>query len=423
MNIWPILVNFLQSTIIVFFIEKTITKKRNYSIVYPVFLTLFMTLLITIMNNFFIHEGILGFLFLIVPFIYTILHSCDSLVKIAIISFLPYTLIGYISTITVVIFSLFFNYNVTFTTSMINMNVLLPFLITLLFFISIYFSINFIKKIDLDIKKSDSIYMIFLLMAIVFIQIFFENLIFTDQINKLSLFIAYFSLIFALYLLFVIIVKMNQNFKELKKKELDIVLLNNKIEHNEEVMNFQQEIYKLRHDMKHLLLLKESDNKELIKDLATTYLDKINQLPFSYNTSNKVLNYVLKIKKEEAFLHNIDFTVTTNIVDPILIEDIDLYLLLMNLLDNAIENIGGNREIKVTISTTSNSLIIKSINSTSPTLPSMIQDIPSKKKEDGHGLGLKTMRNIAEKYNGSIVIAQKHDEFVVDIEFKNSFQN
>ncbi|WP_442881412.1 GHKL domain-containing protein, partial [Anaerorhabdus sp.] len=42
-----------------------------------------------------------------------------------------------------------------------------------------------------------------------------------------------------------------------------------------------------------------------------------------------------------------------------------------------------------------------------------------KKKEDGHGLGLKTMRNIAEKYNGSIVIAQKQNEFIVDIELKN----
>ncbi|MEG0409269.1 MAG: GHKL domain-containing protein, partial [Bacilli bacterium] len=168
-------------------------------------------------------------------------------------------------------------------------------------------------------------------------------------------------------------------------------------------MKFQQEIYNLRHDMKHLLLLKESNNKDLIEDLVPTYSNKINQLPFSYNTSSKTLNYVLKVKKEEALLYNIDFTVITNIVDTIHIEDIDLYLLLMNLLDNAIENIGGNRQIKITISTTSNSLIIKSINSTSPTLPSMRQDISSKKKEDGHGLGLKTMRNIAEKYNGSIV--------------------
>lgn len=420
MNIWSILINFLQSVIIVFFIEHTITKKRTYPVLYPLSLSLSMTILITIMNSFYVHEGVLGLLFLILPFTYALLLSCDSLVKIAIISFLPYTLIGYISTVTVIIFSLLFDYNVSFATSIINNNIALSFVATFLLFVSTYLSINIVKKIDLNIKKSDSIYILLLLLTIVFIQIFFENLIFTNHINELLLFIAYFSLIFALYLLFVIITKMNQNFKDLNKKELDIVLLNNKIEHNEEVMKFQQEIYNLRHDMKHLLLLKESNNKDLIEDLVPTYSNKINQLPFSYNTSSKILNYVLKVKKEEALLNNIDFTVATNIVDTIHIEDIDLYLLLMNLLDNAIENIGGNRQIKITISTTSNSLIIKSINSTSPTLPSMRQDISSKKKEDGHGLGLKTMRNIAKKYNGSIVIAQKQNEFVVDIELKIS---
>ncbi|WP_078712068.1 GHKL domain-containing protein [Anaerorhabdus furcosa] len=186
---------------------------------------------------------------------------------------------------------------------------------------------------------------------------------------------------------------MNQNLKELNKQKLDVALLNNRIEHNEEVLQFQQEIYNLKHDMKHLLQLKDCGKGDFpIDDFLTNYSNKIDELPFSYNTNNKVINYVLKIKKEEALLSKIDFTVTTNLVETLPIEDIDLYLLLMNLFDNAIENIGGNKLIKTTISSSNRSLIIKSINSTSPTLPSMVQDIQSKKKETGHGYGLKTMK-------------------------------
>lgn len=419
MNIYNLIINFLQSLIIVFFIEKTVSKKRKYSVIFPLLFTIFLTTLITILNKYFVHEGLLGLLFLIIPFLYATLISNDSLVKVAIISFFPYTLIGYISTIVVVILSIFFNQNISIAVSMINGNFLISAFATLLLFIITCLSVNFFKNLDIGIKKSDSIYIFLLIITINFIQMFFESLIFTNKINKLPLFISYLSLIISLLLLFVIVSKMNQNLKELNKQKLDVALLNNRIEHNEEVLQFQQEIYNLKHDMKHLLQLKDCGKGDFpIDGFLTNYSNKIDELPFSYNTNNKVINYVLKIKKEEALLHKIDFTVTTNLVETLPIEDIDLYLLLMNLFDNAIENIGGNKLIKTTISSSNRSLIIKSINSTSPTLPSMAQDIQSKKKETGHGYGLKTMKKIAEKYNGSMIIAQKQDEFVVDIELK-----
>lgn len=100
------------------------------------------------------------------------------------------------------------------------------------------------------------------------------------------------------------------------------------------------------------------------------------------------------------------------------IEDIDLCVLLGNILDNAIEACekSSEKNIEVSIYSDSTKLIITVINNIDF---SVLNDNPelntSKTDISSHGYGVKTIKSIAEKYNGQASFYEENNKFVCQI--------
>lgn len=188
----------------------------------------------------------------------------------------------------------------------------------------------------------------------------------------------------------------------------------------ESILDMQKQNSKQRHDIKNVLIL----IRELIQDekysKALEVLDKYNTGYKNINvteivSNNIVLNYLLNRKINECRDNGIDMGcyVLGNIEG---IDDMDLYILLENLCDNAIEAAGqcDNSTIRLQISEDNDRLYIDIGNTTMFNVLKSNPDMNTTKKDKGiHGFGIMNIRDIIDKYNGSINYEQHGDNYLM----------
>lgn len=98
------------------------------------------------------------------------------------------------------------------------------------------------------------------------------------------------------------------------------------------------------------------------------------------------------------------------------IDDMDLYILLENLCDNAIEAAAqsNNPTIKLQISEDNGNLCIYIGNTTSGNVLKNNPDMNTTKKDKSmHGFGIMNIRDIIDKYNGTINYEQHGDNYLM----------
>ena len=128
---------------------------------------------------------------------------------------------------------------------------------------------------------------------------------------------------------------------------------------------------------------------------------------------NHIMNHKLSEAKEagieiKAEIENCAFS---------FMDSVDFSALLNNLLDNAIAGALDSREkkLEVQISYQKGFDVITVKNSIDSSVLLNNPDLISTKEEAGHGLGMKQIKSIVEKYNGNIDIYEKNNKFVVSI--------
>lgn len=182
------------------------------------------------------------------------------------------------------------------------------------------------------------------------------------------------------------------------------------------------EMKTLRHDVKHYL----SATAELITDgkpeKAKSYIEsvineKINPAVVGVNTGSAVIDAVINRRLEVCVEKNIEMKclIDTQFVSD---NDVDVSILLSNLLDNAIEGCSNTdfpqielivkRKKSLTYITVRNS-IVGSVLDENPKLKT------SKKDKSAHGYGIRSIKNIAEKYNGSVDFLEENGYFSTEI--------
>ena len=100
------------------------------------------------------------------------------------------------------------------------------------------------------------------------------------------------------------------------------------------------------------------------------------------------------------------------------IDDIDLCNLLGNILDNAIEAAKDcqNGYIEVSIRSDENMVLVIVANTVAEPVVKRNKELKSTKKNaDDHGYGVKTIRFIAEKYNGTASFYEEGDMFYCQV--------
>ncbi len=182
------------------------------------------------------------------------------------------------------------------------------------------------------------------------------------------------------------------------------------------------EMKTLRHDAKHYLsaaaeLITDGKPEEAKSYIESVINEKINRAVVGVKTGSAVIDAVINRRLEVCAEKNIEMKcfIDTRFVSE---NDVDVSILLSNLLDNAIEGCSGTnfpqielivkRKKSLTNITVKNS-ISGSVLNENPKLKT------SKKDKSAHGYGIRSIKNIAEKYNGSVNFLDENGYFLTEI--------
>ena len=210
------------------------------------------------------------------------------------------------------------------------------------------------------------------------------------------------------------------NEAKLHEKEILELQVKNQVEmYNSISENY--EIQKRRsHEFKNQILCIESllndhEYDEAIRyvcNISNTFIGEKNVI----NTNHVIINAILNTKYQEAISKNIVFVFKVNDLSKIVIKDEDLVVILANLLNNAIEACEKCEEKKIIKFKfmIEDEFIVLSVKNTynQPIIYNDNEIITSKKVElEAHGVGIKNIIRIIEKYNGEYVIQNDEREF------------
>lgn len=156
-------------------------------------------------------------------------------------------------------------------------------------------------------------------------------------------------------------------------------------------------------------LVKKRELKNLDKYLDKT-CEEIEHKIDSIDTNHVIVNAILNTKYQEAREKGIVFVLRINDLSDIPISDEDIVVILSNLLNNALEACEKSDEKMIkTKFTMENGQIVISVANTYVDNPIIVNGSYQTSKEDAsmHGMGIRNVKEVVDKYGGTCVI--KHD--------------
>lgn len=178
------------------------------------------------------------------------------------------------------------------------------------------------------------------------------------------------------------------------------------------------------HEFKNQISCIESllDKKQYSKleEYAKKIYGSLNNEPDAINTNNVIVNAILNTKYQEADSKGIVFVFRVNDLSELRLKDEDVVTILANLLNNAIEaceTCEDKKVIKFKFVKEDDMIIIAVKNTYNYDVIYENGEIKSTKTSsvDEHGVGIKNVLKIIEKYDGSYVIEDKDKEFFFSI--------
>lgn len=177
------------------------------------------------------------------------------------------------------------------------------------------------------------------------------------------------------------------------------------------------------HDLRKQISLILKENCGSVEEQLKKIEEKLNIVDTAFHTGNKALDITLTEKSRDCINKSIKFSAIAEGSCLEKMEDLDIYMLFGNLLDNAIEateNIPDkeDRSINFMLSEKCDCVSIH-LENTFAREPKFINGVPVTTKKDKrfHGFGIKSIQNITRKYGGTFGMNIFHGMFCVDILF------
>lgn len=300
--------------------------------------------------------------------------------------------------------------------------------IYLVVFINIYWLmyVFFARKIKSEhlFGKEDNLKIIFIGTIFIVIDIIINSAVsFYTEIHYERMYVGMIALLNVLTCFFGILFIFELAFRNNLKREYAIMQEIRK-EEKKQYMISKETIDMINikcHDFRHQI--RELGKQENINEEAIANINKlINIYDQSIKTENEALNVILTEKSLKCAKHNIKFTC---LVDGTLLDfmsEEDIYSLFGNILENAIEALAAtdikDKEIILKVKKTGNMITVSEKNAYQGNIKVQNGVIRSNKADlTHHGFGLKSIKMVAEKYNGTMEIDYSNNIFLVTLLF------
>lgn len=218
---------------------------------------------------------------------------------------------------------------------------------------------------------------------------------------------------------FYMTILLNKTHQESERLRLTAQQEEFRLQYAQNVKKQYEEISQVRHDMKQtnsvvMSLLREAKTKEAIEYMHKA-AKKISDFDVVIDVGNDFVNAILNAKLSEAKRNGITVLCSAD-KNASGIDEVDLCNLLGNLLDNAIEACEkcaeGQRVIEIKLRTHDGKYLLEVENTAEENaLESNKQLSTTKEDKASHGYGVKSIKSIAEKYNGIVNFSQVGDRF------------
>ena len=178
-----------------------------------------------------------------------------------------------------------------------------------------------------------------------------------------------------------------------------------------------EKLHALRHDLKNHTMYMQSKSGEDAN--IFDYKDELDSMlgKNEYAKSgNLLIDSILNFKINEAVEKGFKCKLKLIVPDEINIKETDLVILFGNMIDNSIEHcLESEKEIRLAVKYESGILYIDSSNASQKITIVDGKIITSKLDKKNHGMGLKNITRVVEKYNGEFLIENENDRFRISI--------
>ncbi len=238
--------------------------------------------------------------------------------------------------------------------------------------------------------------------------------------NMVRAFVTLFMVGVLQYAIFHLYIHLGQEHYYQREKEL--------LEINEQLLHRQMELMResereaarIRHDVRHhILLMKEYVRKEEFGNLLY-YLDQygedVENREIRNICGNRAVNSILSAYARNARNQNIQVKMDVKLADGLAVRDIDWIAILANAFENAIHGCVDSgkmdREISIYIAEKGNKVIIQFCNTSTCDI-NFRKGLPVSDK--GSGLGVPSIIKTASRYDGQTDFSLKNEKFVTRI--------
>ena len=209
-----------------------------------------------------------------------------------------------------------------------------------------------------------------------------------------------------------------------KNKEQELIALRSLLEQQQEQYRYEKSMIDTlnvkMHDIKHQLQDLDEEKRQKLAEELSPMLEDYNA---RFQTENPALDVILTRKSFVCHEKHIHLTVMAEGAALSFMRESDIYSLFGNILDNAIEAADKLEEseqkvIKLSVEKQGYFVSIHEENYFSDKLE-FEDGLPRTTKPDTvyHGFGMKSIRMLAEQYDGSVKICSEGNRFILDIMF------
>lgn len=384
------------------------------------------TIYVTIINQYYSFEGWLALITIIIFIVYAVLCTQKGTYIKLLIPILALSVILCINMAVTYTLGLIFGTPDTFVFMSIGgARLLALFLTKLMFYVASRIVIHIYRKEKFQFNRFETFIVSALFLLTLITSISLVKLQLEHQNEEQLIFLSISCILIADIFIFCIMKKINKESQnQLRISMLELQLSEQKTM-IEETGNISREIKKAEHDLRHHLLSVLGNIENGNTEAAEAYLK---QLLHDYETSifkyiyidNSAVNSILNMKISQCHANKIDIKteIESDFSD---FSDIDICVLIANLLDNAIEaslNV-DSPQITVSIRNEKNYLCLLIRNRIeSSVLEENGQLHTTKKDKSKHGLGVYSISQIVDKYDGMKNYYEKNGYFVADIWLK-----